>query len=249
MLLELLSTSNYISFNITLAKIVGLRAAIYLSQVTDINDKAVRKNKVDEEGFFKVDRKYIESRTTLTSEEQRSIEADLAKSKILRRHPEKHSTIAIDLSVLTTIVMSPDEDLVKDISALCKTKKAKTKQEAIVENLKNCITVENPELQQAYEDWIDSVIEKKGAMTRVAVEEGIRVVDRFSNHNLDVALAVIKEAAIKGYDDMRWGVDNYKNFQQRVTSGNSTYQKSAVDSVVVPQNYQKRVDFGGGNIF
>ena len=45
MLIELLSQSNYISVNIKLAKIFGVEGAIYISEILNIYDKAVRKNK------------------------------------------------------------------------------------------------------------------------------------------------------------------------------------------------------------
>ena len=76
MLIELLSSSNYVNFNIKVAQILGLKAAIYLSQIMDINEKAIRKNKVDN-NYFTIDRKYVESRTTLTRDEQVAIEHDL----------------------------------------------------------------------------------------------------------------------------------------------------------------------------
>ena len=39
MLIELLSSSNYVNFNIKIAQILGLKPAIYLSQIMDINEK------------------------------------------------------------------------------------------------------------------------------------------------------------------------------------------------------------------
>ena len=44
MLVELLSQSNYQSFNIKLAQLLGLESAIYLSALIDINEKANGKN-------------------------------------------------------------------------------------------------------------------------------------------------------------------------------------------------------------
>ena len=86
MLIELLSSSNYVNFNIKLAQILGLKPAIYLSQIMDINEKAIRKNKVDND-YFTLDRKYIESRTTLTKDEQSSIEKDLLNANLLVKTP------------------------------------------------------------------------------------------------------------------------------------------------------------------
>ena len=40
MLIDLIRTDNYVSFNVQLAHIVGLHAAIYLSELLNINSKA-----------------------------------------------------------------------------------------------------------------------------------------------------------------------------------------------------------------
>jgi hypothetical protein len=50
-LIELLSTSNYVSYNIKLAELLGLHAAIYISELMNINDKAIRKNKLNDNYF------------------------------------------------------------------------------------------------------------------------------------------------------------------------------------------------------
>ena len=76
MLIELLSMSNYVNFNVKLAHILGLNTAIYLSQIMDINEKAIRKDKVDK-NFFTIDRNYITSRTTIAEKEQKEIENNL----------------------------------------------------------------------------------------------------------------------------------------------------------------------------
>ena len=51
MLIELLSTSNYVSYNTKLAQLLGLHASIYLSELMSINDKAIRKDKTSESSF------------------------------------------------------------------------------------------------------------------------------------------------------------------------------------------------------
>ena len=212
MLIELLSSSNYVNFNIKLAQILGLKPAIYLSQIMDINEKAIRKNKVDN-NYFTIDRKYIESRTTLTKEEQASIEKDLLNIGILEKDAEKKNTISLNITMLTSIMMTPDEDLLKDISSLSKAKK-KTKSEIIEEHLKNNVLTTNTELRDAYYEWIESVLAKKGAMTKAAVIHAQPTLDTFSNRNLDVALKVLEIASIHGYEDINWAINSYnKDFK------------------------------------
>ena len=226
MLIELLSSSNYVNFNIKVAQIIGLKPAIYLSQLMDINEKAIRKNKVDG-NFFTIDRKYIESRTTLTRDEQVSIEKDLLTIGILELNPDKKNTLSLNITVLTSIMMTPDEDLLKDISSLSKSKKKKTKSEVIEEHLKDNILTTNTELRDAYYEWIESVLAKRGAMTKAAVIHAQPTLDTFCNRNLDVALKVLEIASIHGYEDINWAINSYnKEFKVNYTMPTTSKQKN-----------------------
>lgn len=210
MLIDLLSTSNYVSYNIKLAELLGLHSAIYISELMNINDKAIRKNKVDA-NYFKLQRDYIKSRTTLDEKEQISIEDNLIKIGVLERKSEDE--LLLNITTLTTIMMSPDESLIEDIKQLTKKprkSKRATKAEAIKENLKNSVRVENEELKEAYERWIDAVYTKDGWMTTDAVEEAQNVIDNVSNRDLDVALSILKIARINAYRDMNWAVSYYQ---------------------------------------
>lgn len=208
MLIELLSSSNYVNFNIKLAQILGLKPAIYLSQIMDINEKAIRKNKVDN-NYFTIDRKYVEQRTTLTKDEQVSIEKDLLTMGILEKCVDKKNSIFLNITALTSIMMTPDEDLLQDISSLSKSKKKKTKTEVIEENLKNNVLTTNVELRDAYYEWIESVITKRGVMTKAAVIHAQPTLDEFCDRNLDVALKVLEIASIHGYEDISWAINTY----------------------------------------
>ena len=218
MLIELLSSSNYVNFNVKLAQILVLKPAIYLSQIMDINEKAIRKNKVDN-NYFTIDRKYVESRTTLTKDEQIGIEKDLLNIGILEKSADKKNTICLNITMLTSILMTPDEDLLKDISSLSKGKKKKTKSEIIEQNLKDNILTTNVELRDAYYEWIESVLTKKGMMTKAAVIHAQPTLDNFCNRNLDVALKVLQIASIHGYEDINWAINTYnKDFKVSYTA-------------------------------
>ena len=67
MLIDLLCTDNYVSFNINIAKVMGLNYAIYISELLNISNKATAKKKLLD-GKFKVDRDYIANRTTNTKQ-------------------------------------------------------------------------------------------------------------------------------------------------------------------------------------
>lgn len=211
MLIDLLSTSNYVSYNIKLAELLGLHSAIYLSELMNINDKAIRKNKLDD-NYFKLEREYIKNRTTLDDKEQLAIEDNLIKLGILERG-ENSNDLSLNITSLTTIMMSADEQLIDNIKKLSKVKKKsnrKTKEEQIKLNLKTSLNISNEELRSAFERWIDSVYEKQGWMTKESVAYAQEVIDNASNRDLDVALEILKIASVNAYRDMSWAVNAYR---------------------------------------
>lgn len=218
MLIDLLSTSNYVSFNIRAAQVFGLHSAIYISELLNINDKAIRKNKIDN-SVFKLDRKYIEERTTITVEEQLNIEKNLIKIGLIEKPSDSKDDIIVNVTTLTTLLMSEDEELVDNVKTLEKLRrnsnnKKKTKAEAEREMLKGCINVSNQELYEAYCEWIDAVYAKLGWMSKKAVLVGQQMIDETSNRNLDIALKILEIATVNGYKDMTWAVKTFKdNFE------------------------------------
>ena len=183
MLIELLSTSNYVSFNIKLAELLGLHTAIYVSELMNINDKAIRKDKISDSSFS-LDREYVKKRTTLQIEEQLEIEDQLIKLGVVEKPTDDENCVTLHLNILTTIMMDPDEELIGKIKKLSSSKgnsKGKaTKADAIRQNLKTNILSTNVELIEAYSDWIDAVYAKEGWMSKKAVMLGQQIVDDFS---------------------------------------------------------------------
>ena len=159
MLTELFSTNNYVSFNIKVAEVLGLHTAIYVSELININNKALHKNKINEAGYFKVDRKYITSRTTLQPDEQKQIEDKLVEIQTLQIDPNDRDAFKIDINNLANIAISDDVKFLKDVSKITANVKQpkKTKRQSYIEVLKDCAAHENAELNQAYMDWVDGV--------------------------------------------------------------------------------------------
>ena len=205
MLIDMLSTSNQVSFNIKLAEILGLHAAIYISELMNIYVKAEKKNKLDN-NHFKLVRSYMTSRTTLDEHEQIEIEEYLLKLGVVDRG-EEPDTLSLNITNLTAIMMSPDEQLIDN--AKKKRKPKATKVEKIKEALRARVTVQNQELKEAYYGWIDSVYDRQGWMTGPCVDVAQKTVDEFSNRNLDVALKLIEIASVHGHRDIQWAINKY----------------------------------------
>jgi hypothetical protein len=211
MLIELLSMSNYGNYNIKVAQILGLETAVYLNELMNINEKAVRKKKIDD-NIFIVDRQYIQSRTTIEPLRQEELETNLIKLGILEK-TDKSNNINLNITALTSILAAPEEDL-KGIAKIAKKTKnstsKSTKTEQIVNSLKGNIVTTNEELNNAYSEWIEAVVAKVNWMSKKAVVAGQQQIDEFANRNLDVALKVIEIATINGYADMSWAINSYK---------------------------------------
>ena len=211
MLIELLSTSNYVSYNVKLADLLGLHAAIYISELMNINDKAIRKNKLND-NYFKLKREYITARTTFSEKEQLEIEKNLLKLGILEKGKDEND-LSLNITTLTTLLMSTDEQLIDNVKKLTKIKNRSgraTKAEAIKTELKNNITVTNDELYDAYCNWIEAVYDKEGWMSKQAVISAQATVDDFSKRDLDVALRLLEIASINGYRDIQWAINVYQ---------------------------------------
>lgn len=236
MLIELLSTDNYLSFNIKLASIIGLHPAVYVAEVLNIYEKACRKKKVDENDFFILDRNYIRDRTTLTRDEQLKIDATLVSLNIMKVADGNKNKVSFDLQTLTSIIAGTS-DVVKDISKIVKdkdtSKQKKTKVQEEKERMKSYIRTSNEELREAYEEWIEAVYAKLGWMSKKAVTLGEDLVDNASNRDLDVALKIIDIATVNGYKDMTWAVKMYKdcsNYYSRVSPRPAVVDRKVVVS-------------------
>lgn len=209
MVLDLLSTDMQISFNLKLAHRIGLHAAIYLGELLNINKKAVIKNKVTDGGFFKIDRNYIEQRTTLTRPEQKELDETLKSLQVLKADNTSKDLININVDSITGLLLDDNDTLVDKITQPVK-KKRVTKADAIRASLKEAITTTNPELRAAYEEWIDAVILRQGWMSVASIREGQELVDKYTNRDLDIALSVIRIGAINGWRDISWAINAYE---------------------------------------
>lgn len=229
MLIDLLSNANLVSYNYKVAQLFGLHTAIYLAELLNINDKAIKKNKLSE-GYFDLKREYITERTTLTTEEQLSIETNLVKLEILER-VENSNLIRINLDNLIRLMSTTDSVLIEEVQKVSKRKnKRLTKEESIKFNLKKLLdNVTNEELKLAYSTWIDSVYIKFGWMTKKAVEVAMKTIDEYTHRDLDMALKILEIASVNGYKDIHWAIVNYEKNYKLSYRANTTINKVATN--------------------
>lgn len=231
MLINLLSQNNYGQFNITLAKTIGLHESIYLSALMDINDKAVRKNCLDGNMFI-VDREYIEKRTTLKEPEQLKIDASLKSIGVLKTSETDVNKVEIDITMLVSIMSSENETVLKDVEETVKgnLKASKSnKVDYLTTKAKEAVITRNMELRAAYFRWIDAVVAKTGWMSAGTVESTQETIDKYTNRNLDVALAILKISTDNAYRDVVWAIKSYEQYSKLNTSSSMNVVQGYTD--------------------
>ena len=209
MLFDMLSTDMYVSFNCKLAHRIGLHTSIYVTELLNINRKAFIKNKLTVDGFFKIDRNYVEQRTTLSKKEQKELDEILVNLNILEVSPNSKDILKLDIDALTGVMLDDRKTIEAKIKPIVKRKRV-TKKEEITIALKAKIETDNLELKQAYEEWIDAVMDHQGWMASASVVEGQKIIDRYTQKDLDLALEIIKIATINGWRDMTWAIDKFE---------------------------------------
>jgi hypothetical protein len=211
MLLDIMSPYSYLQVNTKMITIFGLNTAAYWAELLNIYPRVIKKKKdevLQANGFFNVDREYIKARTSLDLSEQTKCDKALVNVGALMVDESDPNRICISLNTMFEILSEDDTAELLAIQKKAKVKKTKTvatKQDMIKFNLKKAITVQDTELREAYEKWIDSVTEKK-YLTKAAVEIFIRNVNEYSNSKA-VQLKVIEIATIKAYDNAEWAIN------------------------------------------
>lgn len=234
MLLDLLSTDMSVSYNVKLAHRIGLHTSIYVTELINIFRKATKKNKIVDDKFFKVDRDYVELRTTLSKDEQRELDNALKGINVVNISSKSKDVISIDIEELSKLVLDDDANKIEgSIKAQLK-KKTLTKKEAIVKNLKDCVATTNEELREAYYEWIDDTYSRNGWMSIASVREAQRAIDSYSGKDLDIALDILHIASTNGYKDIMWAIDRYEKnkMYKRITAQiNSTTEVQSNSAV------------------
>lgn len=218
MLLDLLSSDNYVSYNVKVAQIMGLDVAVYLAELININHKAINKQKIDN-NCFTVNRQYVENRTTLTLEQQIVCDKKLLDAGIIGKNVDKSDEMYIDANALLNLIAAGDAKLLDKVTKITRLadvgKNGKlTKREMEARTCKSAITTTEKELKNALTQWVDAVYARPGGfLTKRAVEIFERDLYQYTNGDLDLALKLVDIATVGGYRDFNWTKDDFeKNY-------------------------------------
>ena len=218
MLLDLLSTDNLANYNVKIAQIMGLHTAIYVNELINISNKAIKKKKLVSDKYFLLNREYITKRTTLSLEEQLAIDNKLEKVFVLQKPTNDIDHIYLDIEKLAEIISSDDSDYLNKVKKKTEVKTAalpgmkQTLKQRQAEEFKNSINITHPELKEAYDGWVDGVLANpKGFLSKRAIKIFIDTVDSFADGYLDIALTIINIATVNGYRDATWAINKYND--------------------------------------
>lgn len=219
MLLDIFNEDNSITINLKTIKVFGLPTAVYLTELINIFKKATRKNKL-QDGYFKLDRKYIYNLLDLSIEEQLVCDANLLKTSVLKRLSEDPNMMKIDLNLYLSILNSDDVKLIEDVRKEMKTTRPKgttlSQRQITINNLKDSIECSNYELLTALRNWVDGVYARpNGFLSKTAVTIFQNTLNNYTKGDLDLALRIVQIATIQGYRDCSWAIELYEKDQKQ----------------------------------
>jgi hypothetical protein len=216
MIVELLSPNNYISFNIKLAKSIGVINAIYISELINVNEKALRKGKISN-NYFTINREYIESRTTFDANTQRIIEDKLIKAGVLVKSDALQNTFSINYSLLANLVHVEDSDLLMSVETPIVKKRStarkssKANKDSTTQFLKSCITTTDNEIRDAYYLWIDYVLQKGTHMTDLFIKDAQTQLEHYAKGDKSIMIDVLTIGAKYAYRDLKYAISIYES--------------------------------------
>ena len=214
MLLDIFDEDNSIIINCKAIKVFGLSTAAYFSTLIRIYKKAYKKKKL-EDNYFKVDREYIQSLLEMPIEEQLICDANLIKISVLNKSTDDPNKIKLDLNMYLSILNDEDVILIKDVRKQMKVMHPKgikqSQRQLQINALKNCIECSNYELLTALREWVDGVYARpNGFLSKLAIKTFQNNLNNYTKGDLDLALKIVQIAAIQGYRDCNWAINDYE---------------------------------------
>ena len=209
--LDILSTRNcYLSINEKLIQMIGLDTAAYLTVVLDALHQAVKKGKVNDEGYFKLDRKYANERTGLSTTEQKHCDDRLIAIGLMRRDATTLNLLSVDVGAVVKFIQQDDAKFIDQVKlTLAKTKKAEAdeyKKEQIIRIAKAQVKTTDFEIRQSIFDWIEAM---DGTLKKAQVGLVEDAIDTYSKDK-QVKIKLFQILAINSWRDPQWAISRYE---------------------------------------
>lgn len=205
--------------NKRLVKIAGFEVAAYWAELQSILKQVVKKHTMDEQGFFILDRDFVERETTLTIKKQLKCDDKLFSLGVLKKDEDNPNRIAIAVNGMVAVISDEDTTKLKKTSAIKKDDKA-AKVEGIKANMKRAILETDIELRAAYERWVDGMVDAQNCrFTKAVVQLFEKTVTEYTTDK-NIRLKIIEIATVSSYRDATWAINKLggSNFRNSVAT-------------------------------
>lgn len=192
--------------NKRLVKLAGFEVAAYWAELQSVLKQVVKKQTMDELGFFTLDRDYIERETTLTIVKQLKCEEKLISLGAIIKDPEDPNRLCISVHGMIEVITNEDTTKLKKSSAIKKDDKA-AKIAGIKATMKKALLETDIELRAAYERWIDGMIDAASCrFTKAVVQLFEKTVTEYTTEKM-TRLKIIEIATVNSYRDATWAIN------------------------------------------
>ena len=199
-----------IRLNKKLVKIVGFEVAAYWAELQSILKQVVKKQTADEQGFFILDRDFVERETTLTIAKQLKCDEKLLSLGVMMKDPANPNKIAIAVNGMVAVITDEDTTKLKKGGKTSADAKA-AKIAGIKSTMKKAILETDPELRAAYERWVDGMVDAANCkFTKAVVQLFEKTVTEYTADKA-TRLKIIEIATVNSFRDATWAINRLYN--------------------------------------
>lgn len=196
--------------NKKLIKIAGFEVAAYWAELQSILKQVVKKQTADEHGFFNLDRDYVERETTLTVTKQLKCEEKLISLGVMLKDNTNPNRIAIAVNGMVAVITDEDTTKLKKSGKTSADVKA-AKIAGIKASMKKALVETDTELRDAYERWIEGMIDAANCrFTKAVVQLFEKTVTEYTTDK-SLRLKIIEIATVNSYKDATWAINRIYN--------------------------------------
>ena len=199
----LLSKSQFGSFSYNFAKIVGIQAAAYFSELYE-------QYQASEKEFFTPKYTKLQELLHISKEEQESYIGAFKSLKIVE---QQDKLIKINSVEYIKIILNDSEDSIAELQKVASESstriivgKAK-KSDAIRDRLKYQVLGNDEETRKLYFKWIDALVDRYGPLPNETVIMGQRQASNAAHGDARKERAIIEKAIINVWKDMTYAID------------------------------------------
>ena len=191
--------------NKRLVKLAGFEVAAYWAELQSILKQVVKKHAADEQGFFILDRDYVERETTLTVTKQLKCDDKLVSLGVMVKDAVNPNRLAIGVNNMVEVITDEDTTKLKKTNAVKKDEKA-AKIAGIKATMKKAILETDPEVRAAYERWIEGMVDAGNCrFTKAVVQLFEQTVTSYTPDKAK-RLRIIEIATANSYKDATWAI-------------------------------------------